>query len=244
MFFLKPKRIKDPGQLPIQVFIRHCNYSSASAHKKRPARFSKKACYQNLLSTLDARVKLTHFLDTAQEGDHFIKNEAICMKEGSEAGSFLRMLEYVQKLDLDPNTILYFLEDDYLHRPGWIDILLEGFSTPADYVTLYDHSDKYSAYPKLRSQIFATQSCHWRTTPSTTNTYAMRFGTLKQDLAIHQRFSVGRKITADHDKFCFLQKKGALLVSSIPGWSTHADPLFSSPCFNWDQLYEEPVCKP
>ena len=33
----------------------------------------------------------------------------------------------------------YFLEDDYLHRPGWCDVLLEGFTVNnASYVTLYD----------------------------------------------------------------------------------------------------------
>ncbi len=243
MFFLRRKNKKGPPQPQIEVFVRHCNYSSISAHKKRPSQFNKEACHRNLLATSDHRVHFTYFLDVAREGDHFLKDQAIQIKEGTESGSFLRMLEHVEKLDLHPDTILYFLEDDYIHRPGWVDVLFEGFSTPADYVTLYDHRDKYTAYPKLTSKLFATPSCHWRTTPSTTNTYAMRFSTFLQDLSIHRRFSLGRNVTADHDKFCFLGKKGAVLVSSIPGWSTHADPEFASPCIDWEPLYKETLCK-
>lgn len=230
--FWRSKFQKGAVQPKIEVFVRHCNHSAASAHKPRPPGFSREICHQNLLDTLDERVHLTFFLDTAKEGSHFIKGQAIEIREGTEAGSFLRMLEHVEALNLHPDTIVYFLEDDYLHKPGWVDVLFEGFSLPTtDYVTLYDHSDKYRIYPKLTSKIFLTPSCHWRTTPSTTNTYAMRFGTLKQDLLIHRRFSQGRKITADHDKFCYLGKKGAILISPIPGWSTHADPENGSPFF-------------
>lgn len=231
MFLLKRKLAKNSPQPKIEVFVRYCHFSAASACKKRPLGFSHKACYQNLLDTIDSRVNLTFFLDTAREGDHFIRGKAIEIQEGTEAGSFLRMLGVVEKLDLHPDTIVYFLEDDYLHRPGWIDVLFEGFGLDADYVTLYDHRDKYIHYPKLTSQIFLTPSSHWRTTPSTTNTYAMRFSTLKKDLSIHRRFSLDRKITADHDKFCCLRKRGATLISPMPGWSTHADPEFGSPFF-------------
>lgn len=241
MFFKRKEIHKGPPRSPIQVFVRHCNYSSASAHKKRPLHFSKKACHENLLKTSDSRVQFTFFLDTATEGDHFLKSSAIEIKQGTEASSFLYMLSYVEKLDLHPDTIIYFLEDDYLHRPGWVNILFEAFSLSADYVTLYDHRDKYLSYPKLMSKIFTTPSCHWRTAPSTTNTFALRFSTLKADSSIHERFSLGRKVTADHDKFCFLGKKGRVLISSIPGWATHADPEFLSPCIHWEPYFEEGV---
>lgn len=244
MFFRKKKASIAPPQKTIEVFVRHCTYSSASAHKKRPPHFSREACHQNLLKTGDERARLSFFLDTAQGGDHFLKGKAIEIKEGSEALSFLRMLEHVNNLNLHPDTLVYFLEDDYLHCPGWIDVLFEGFSTKADYVTLYDHRDKYTMYPKLLSKIFVTPSCHWRTTPSTTNTYAMRFSTLLEDFSIHRRFSLARNVTADHDKFCFLGKRGRMLISPMPGWSTHADPEFASPCIDWEPYFhKEALCK-
>ncbi len=235
MWFSRRKHHAGPPQLHIEVLVRHCIFSKASAHKKRPEGFSREACHHNLKQTADSRVHFTFFLDAPTGGEHFIQKEPhILWKEGTEAGSFLRLLDYVEGLDLHPDTIIYLVEDDYLHKAGWVDILFEGFSLPIDYVTLFDHRDKYMHYPHLRSQIFVTSSCHWRTTPSTTNTFAARLGTLKQDIRIHRQFSQKRKITADHDKFCKLGKQGAILISSIPGWSTHAEPEFGSPFFEED----------
>jgi glycosyltransferase involved in cell wall biosynthesis len=226
----------------IEVFSRHCIFSSISQHKKRFPSFSRKACYLNLLETLNSnQANLTFFLDDpTPPRDHFLREEKIHpvieIQEGSEAGSFLRLLDYILSLNLHPETIVYLVEDDYIHKPGWIDILLEGFSVPgAEYVTLYDHRDKYDAYPRLQSKIFVSSSCHWRSIPSTTHTFATRFKTLLRDLPIHQKFSVNRKISLDHDKFVYLQKKRkTMLISCLPGWSTHAEPEFASPCMNWE----------
>ncbi|MBX7067313.1 MAG: hypothetical protein K1X28_08790 [Parachlamydiales bacterium] len=244
MFFRRRTLPRGPLQPVIEVFVRHCTFSSISAHKKRPAHFSKENCYRNLISTSDSRVRFTHFLDIANGGEHFLKGQAIEISEGTESGSFLRMLDHVEKQKLHPDTIVYFLEDDYVHRSGWVDVLFEAFSLNADYATLFDHRDKYMIYPKLESKIFISNSSHWRTTPSTTNTYAMRYSTLLEDFSIHRRFSVGRKVTADHNKFCFLGKKGRVLISPMPGWSTHADPEFASPCIDWEPYFEGSVlCK-
>ena len=247
-FFSSPptRESPPPHTGKIEVFSRHCITSSISQHKKRLPGFDRAKCYRNLLATADlARVNFTFFLDTAR-GDprgHYlyppggIEGVVVELSEGSEAGAFLRLLDFVEKLSLDPGTILYFVEDDYLHRPGWIDILEEGFQIEgADYITLFDHRDKYffPSYSKLRAQLFATASCHWRTTPSTTQTFATRFKTLIEDLPIHRRFSQKRAISADHEKFCYLGKRGRRLLSSIPGWSTHVEEPFASPCIDWD----------
>ena len=233
----------------IQLFVRHCNFSDVSEHKGRMAGFSRQKCHENLLATTcHGRVDITFIVDTfhPSKEPHFIfqqnKFPVIEIKEGSETGSFLRLLDHVTSLKLKDDTIVYFLEDDYLHRKGWVDVLLEGFTIPsASYVTLFDHRDKYflPMYNSLQSKIFHTETCHWRTTPSTTNTYAMRYKTLKEHLPIHKKFSEGRKITSDHDKFIELKTIGAELVSSIPGWSTHIDAGNTSPCVNWETYFEE-----
>lgn len=239
---LKPFFTRKPK---VQVFVRTCFYSDASAHKKRPKGFSHEACVDNLLQTIDPReATVTFLLDTARKGSqpHFITKYShypiveIC--EGSEAGAFLRLLDTVQAKQFDDETILYFVEDDYLHREGWVEVLKEAFTLPhVSYVTLYDHSDKYHfpEYESLTARLFHTKSCHWRTTPSTTNTYAMKWKTLKKHMEIHQAYSLNRKISADHEKFGHLAKEGALLVSSIPGFSTHMDPAFLSPCTEWER---------
>ncbi len=239
MFWKKPK---------IEVFVRHCNFSEVSGHKNRLDGFTRQKCHENLLSTLDSRVNLTFLLDTFHPSDkpHFVLDQktypVIEIKEGTETGSFLRLLDHVASLKLSPETVIYFLEDDYLHREGWVDVLLEGFTIPeVSYVTLFDHRDKYilPLYKELTSKIFHTATCHWRTTPSTTNTYAMKYRILLDHLPIHRQFSLGRKISLDHEKFLELGRQGAILISSLPGWSTHVEQNLASPCFEWELFFQK-----
>ncbi|MBF8262947.1 MAG: hypothetical protein HW387_612 [Parachlamydiales bacterium] len=244
--FFRPRTPTIPRAIPnkIEVFARHCLFSKISQHKKRLTGFSREKCLANFLATIDPnRANVTFVLDhlNGQPQDHFLfrhpQAKILTIQEGNEAGSFLWLLGYIASLPLDQDTVIYIVEDDYLHRPGWIDILCEGFSIPGiDYVTLYDHCDKYflPMYGSLKSKLYATPSCHWRTTPSTTNTFAVRLGTLRKDLPIHRRYSLGREISQDHLKFCHLLRKGRTLISPIPGWSTHAEPEYASPCIDWD----------
>ncbi len=233
----------------IEIFARYCFYSAASEHKKRPPHFSRLGCYQNLVSTIEGErhVGLTFLLDDfhAKGSSHFLLEQKQYpvrrISEGTESGSFLRMLDYVESLSLSDETIVYFLEDDYLHRPDWIDVLREGFSLgAADYVTLYDHRDKYSSlYEGLSSRIFHSASCHWRTTPSTTNTYAMLRKTLAKDREVHRAFSQGVTISQDHKKFVELSGKGSVLISPLPGWSTHREEELESPCIDWSDVLSQ-----
>lgn len=243
------KRLIPIPKRPIAIFARYCHYSDVSAHKARPRGFDREKCFVNLLQTIsqESRVKLTLLLDTASpmEGTHFIHKQnrypIITSKQGSEGASFLWMMDVALESVKDEETIIYFLEDDYWHLPGWVNILREGFTLPkGDYVTLYDHGDKYilPQYQGLTSEIFSTPSCHWRTTPSTTNTYAMLSRTLTRDEQLQRQFSLGYRISKDHEKFCALANQGALLVSSIPGFSCHLEPDYVSPCTNWEKLLE------
>lgn len=237
--------------LPIEIFVRHCHYSSVSVHKTRLTNFSRERCLENLLSTIDEHINITFFLDTyhPMQEEHFLRKQSkfpiIDFKAGSEAASFLYMLEYVYQKDYPSNTIIYFLEDDYLHLPQWPKVMREAFTIPGiDYVTLFDHKDKYffPQYAELKSKIFHTDTCHWRTTPSTTNTYAMLFKTLKKHIDFHRCFSLGRAITADHEKFCKLAEEQAVLISSIPGYSTHVEKDYASPCVEWEELFSKNYC--
>jgi hypothetical protein len=238
-------------QQKIQLFVRHCHFSQVSGHKNRIEGFSRQKCYQNLLETIDRKqVDVTFFLDTFYPSStpHFVTQQkefpVVEIKEGTEAGSFLKLLDHVASLNLNPETIIYFLEDDYLHQEGWSDVLLEGFTVPeVSYVTLYDHRDKYflPMYQNLEAKLFYTATCHWRTTPSTTNTYAMRLKTLLSHLSIHRQFSLGRRISADHEKFIELGRQGARLISSMPGWSTHVEEELTSPCVDWEAYFKSEV---
>jgi len=233
----------------IEVFSRHCIISKISQHKKRFTGYSREKCFQNLLSTLDRNESnLTLILDAfyGKSQEHFLSGysneKMISIQGGTEASSFLLLLDYIASLPLHPDTGIYVIEDDYLHRPGWIDVMREGFLVPGvDYVTLYDHCDKYflPLYSKLSSRLFISPHSHWRTTPSTTNTFAVRFGTLLEDLSIHRRFSSKRLISADHQKFCYLKRRGRMLISPVPGWSTHCEVEYASPCLDWRPFLDQ-----
>jgi hypothetical protein len=206
----------------IRVLQRHCNFSSNSHLKKRPEWFDREKIFDNLVSTLDIRVEYLAFHDNGNGPieEHFLDKKdvnKVSMKGGNDATSFLNLLNYVIKQDYQEEDIIYFLEDDYLHKNGWVDILVEGFTNiDADYYTLYDHPDKYylPMYETLQSKIIATPSVHWRTTPSTTNTYACKFKTLKKHFEVHVQYcDLEEKWTKDHQKFTHLWSIGSNLVS-------------------------------
>ena len=229
----------------IRAFQRHCNFSSQSANKPRPEWFNREKIFDSFLSTLDDRVDYTAFHDSGNGSikDHFLNNKEvnkITKFGGNDAQSFLNLLNYVVEQNYNADDIIYFVEDDYLHKEGWIDILLEGFDKiGADYYTLYDHPDKYSLpmYENLTSKIIATPSIHWRTTPSTTNTYACTMGTLKKHINIHIKYcDLVEKWTKDHDKFTHLWNEGSNLISCIPGYSTHVEGNMLSPTINWSKI--------
>lgn len=229
----------------IRIFQRHCNFSTQSANKPRPDWFDREKIFDSFISTLDERVDYTAFHDSGNGNieDHFLSDKdvkKVSMLGGNDAQSFLNVLNYVIEQNYDDNDIIYFLEDDYLHKIGWIDILLEGFEyIGADYYTLYDHPDKYylQMYEDLQSKIIATPSVHWRTTPSTTNTYACKLKTLKKHLPIHiKSCDLVEKWTKDHDKFTELWNAGSNLISCIPGYSTHVEGNMLSPTINWSQI--------
>lgn len=238
-----------PSQETLAVFSRHCFFSEISQKKQRLRGFSQRACYQNLLSAVQEEkgTSLTFFFDAAKGPleEHFLKEEkthpVIEVKEGTEGGAFCRLLDYVAGLPLSPETIVYFVEDDYLHKPGAFSVLKEAFQLEGiEYATLYDHRDKYffPEYANLRSKLFVSASSHWRTVPSTTQTFATRFSTLLRDLPLHRRFSEGYPISRDHEKFCALRKKrGEVLVSAVPGLSTHAEPDYASPLTDWEKIF-------
>ena len=163
---------------------------------------------------------------------------------GCESVSFCKTIDLIlSSKDVKDDDIVYLLEDDYLHRPGWPLVMREAFASfGVDYVTLYDHADKYmhDVYPNLATQLLATRACHWRTTPSTTNTYSLYFKTLREHRDDHLAFSDIEKygrITADHDKFMAMMAKGRVLISSVPGFSTHVESNLMSPTVNWEYLH-------
>ena len=146
--------------------------------------------------------------------------------------SFASSSDFILQKDLFSDEIICILEDDYQVAKGWCHAAQEG-TTIADYITLYDHPDKYntSIYPNLTSILkkgdgelkfkFKFKG-HWRTTPSTTNSFICKASTLKEDADLHFFFSQ-HEVTQDHQKFLALWGKGRTLMSSLPAFWSHQE---------------------
>ena len=64
---------------------------------------------------------------------------------------------------MDKDDLIYFVENDYLHLDSWVSKVLDLFSCydSLNYVSLYDHNDKYmSIYDNLVSKIFTSKTHH------------------------------------------------------------------------------------
>lgn len=240
--------------MKIHVFVRH---TSNSHGKFRPDWFSAEDCFKNLLKVTseDEDTHLTVVFD-GDTSDHFVSKypyvKIVTIEGGTETKSFTKLLDYLKdRDDIDDGDIVYLVEDDYIHRPGSMNILKEIFTkSNVDYVSLYDHADKYmhgyfEMYARgFVTQLFCTGSTHWRSTPSTTNSYAMKFSTLKRDIDVHYKFSNFEKIgniTQDHQKFCELWNSGKSLLTPIPGYSTHVENQLMSPTIDWVKVLEQTV---
>ena len=137
-------------------------------------------------------------------------------------GSFWKLYEIGLNIAKDDDT-LYFIEDDYLHlldAPAALDEGLQYF----DYVTLYDHPDKYkrnsgpvNPYAKQNRYSESTEvviGAHhlWRTSNSTTMTFAVTGKTLKADADIWSITKSAKK-DFDFDNFCIITKQPMMAKS-------------------------------
>lgn len=232
----------------IHVFVRHCRTTNS---KPRPPWFDKAACLRRLVATCDAASRVTVVFDGDARG-HF--SEAVpgvaeiveVEGAGSDARSFLGTLAAVlrgcEKETIADDDIVYLAEDDYWHEPGWCDALREGLDV-FDYVSAYDHPDKYStaAIPPLAEMqrlpaVHVTRSTHWRTAMSTTNTYAALARTLKEDMHVHRLYCQtwpGQQVTTDHEKFLDLWGRGRTLGTCLPARATHCETGCLAPTVDW-----------
>lgn len=160
---------------------------------------------------------------------------------GNGAGTFNIALDLA--LSYNDDEIIYFVENDYIHRINSAIVLSEGFDIGSHYVTLYDHPDKYvnaknGGNPFVDNggevtKVFLSKSCHWKLTNSTTMTFAAKVKTLKKDYDIIKKYTFGTHPN-DFQMFMELRKIGRSLVSPIPSYSTHGETLFLAPIINWN----------
>ncbi len=162
------------------------------------------------------------------------------VKVGHGAGTFNLALDLA--LTYNDEEIVYFIENDYLHTSDAKKILKEGFDIGASFVSLYDHPDKYLSPDRggnpycdggaEDTRVYLTDNSHWKITNSTTMTFAAKVKTLKENEKILRDFTNG---THPHDfqMFLKLREYNQLLITPIPGRSTHGETAWLSPLTKW-----------
>jgi glycosyltransferase involved in cell wall biosynthesis len=162
---------------------------------------------------------------------------------GHGAGTFNLALN--EALTYNDDDIVYFIENDYLHKPESVNILKEGFELGASFVALYDHPDKYLDPSKggnpycvggaEDTRVYLTDSCHWKITNSTTMTFATKVSTLKRVESVLRKHTSGTH-PDDFQMFLELRQLGELLITPIPGYATHGETRWLSPLTEWSTV--------
>lgn len=239
--------------MSVQIIYR---ISDGGNPKKKIANGGKIHCLENCIRTF-GRNNIHIFADNCRnetlEMIRRLELEPKIISLGN-AFSWRHIAEY-SFLTFSENQAIYLLEDDYLHLPDSTRALTEGLEL-ADYVTLYDHPDKYQTFgsngggpnPYIEdnsehTRIWISENYHWKQTNSTTMTFCTRVKTLKEDWPFWLKFT-SEGFPNDFGAFQFLQGIGSWenrifggkrkLISCIPGLSTHTETAWLSPHQNWE----------
>jgi FkbM family methyltransferase len=162
---------------------------------------------------------------------------------GHGAGTFNLALDYA--LTLDDDSIVYFLENDYIHRKGAYQALITAMNyLQPSFLSLYDHPDKYldPAYGGNKyceggaedTRIYLAGDVHWKITNSTTMTFAATVKTLKRVENILRKWT-NTSHPHDFEMFIELREQNETLITPIPGYSTHGETQWLSPTIDWNK---------
>jgi hypothetical protein len=215
--------------------------------KDKPEYINNLNCFNNAFDIFDKEDWRIIADSVDQETKSFLQNKTQNIKFvsiGHGAGTFNLALDYA--LTLPSSEVVYFLEDDYLHLPSSQEIVEEAvLDMGFDYVTLYDHPDKYlnpfeggNPYCNGRAEdtrVYLGEYCHYKLTNSTTMTFASRVGTLIQDEDILRKWTK-EEHPHDFEMFLELKQTGKRLASTLPAFSTHGESKWLSPLRKWNEL--------
>ena len=200
---------------------------------------NKHECLKNFLKCFresDVTIIADNVSDaTLEMANNFTKN--ILKTNYGNAGSLFHCIDL--SMSFNDDEIVYFVEDDYLHKEGEnLQLLLEEGLSVAKYTTLYDHPDKYESECNYGEScfVFKTKSSHWRTTISTCMTFASTVSQIKKDIHIWKKHTQSFHPN-DHQIFSeinsslkFCQK----LAVCIPGRAYHTDMTYLTQKYELD----------
>tara|TARA_S200002703_G_scaffold104927_1_gene91050 strand:+ start:3647 stop:4336 length:690 start_codon:yes stop_codon:yes gene_type:complete len=222
--------------------------SDAGYNKVKPDYIGNEQCLKNARKVFKDADWILIADNVSEETDKMIqkyvdKDCIIYASVGHGAGTFNMALD--KALSYDDDEIIYFIENDYLHKEYSADLLKEGFGLGADFVALYDHPDKYLD-PSLGgnpyceggaedTRVYLTDSCHWKITNSTTMTFASKVKTLKEVESVLRKWT-NDKHPNDFQMFLELRQNNRLLITPLPGAATHGETRWLSPLTDWSKI--------
>ena len=224
--------------MKIHLFYRHYNVSGSDG-RGRPQGFDYEKCFISLFQSINTRNVEIHVVFDGNIKDNFINKYKRYfttheIQAGGDYKSFVETWRIAKEIEMGNDDLIYFLENDYLHMPNWVDKIKELFGTQKllHYVSLYDHNDKYflPQYNNLTSKVMSTNTHHWRTTPSTCGSFIITRELFDLDYDIHTT------VPGDHNKFLQLNaERKRAVITPIPGLSTHCMEGLMSPTINWSK---------
>jgi len=221
--------------------------SDSGYSKIKPAYINNEACLKNAIQTFpwfdhDWTILADNISEETDNmiQKHIPRNFIEYVSVGHGATFNLALLD---KALQEPDwQVVYFLENDYLHKPNSDKIILEGLELGSSFVSLYDHPDKYlppsqGGNPYCEggaedTRIYLTESTHWKITNSTTMTFATTEPALRRAEKTLRKYTQGT-YPEDFKMFLDLREQGELLISSIPGYATHGETAWLSPLTDW-----------
>ena len=219
--------------------------SDAGYSKVKPDYITNEACLANAVKVFDDCEWSIIADNVSKETSDMIekyksKDHILYVNKGNGAATFNIALD--EALKMDDNDTVYFLENDYLHKPNSRAIIEEGFELGAKFVSLYDHPDKYLSPDKggnpyceggaEDTRVYLTDSVHWKITNSTTMTFASQVSTLRENEGTLRTWTSGTH-PDDFQMFLELRYAKQLLVTPIPGYATHGETAWLSPLTDW-----------
>tara|TARA_R100000951_G_C2595065_1_gene166317 strand:+ start:68 stop:757 length:690 start_codon:yes stop_codon:yes gene_type:complete len=222
--------------------------SDAGYKKEKPEYINNEKCLANatkVFKDAEWHIIADNCSDTTISMIRQYQPEIETVSVGHGAGTFNLALEGAVAGEWADEEIVYFIENDYLHKPESQKILEEGFSLGASFVALYDHPDKYldprnGGNPYCEgggedTRVYLTDSCHWKITNSTTMTFAAKVSTLKRVEPILRKHTSDTHPN-DFQMFLELRELGELLITPLPGYATHGESNWLSPLTDWSKV--------
>ena len=221
-------------------------------------RFHDKENYKVKEPYLNKIDTLNHFFKIFKENDIYIvadniqdstyeylktlisENKIIRISLGGHK-SFLFSAEYCISY-FDNDDKIYFAEDDYIYTKDAPKILEDGLDI-AEYVSGYDHPDKYInhneggdnpfvKYGGEETRVILSKSRHWKLTNSACMTFGTKVKTIKMDIEIYRLQIYDFPMWRD-----LIENKNRRLISCIPAVSSHGETKYLSPFIDWKKEY-------